>query len=99
MRSGPRGDGLYWTPETVLYAIELWVRRYGRVPAARDWDRAGDDHPARQTVQRVFGRWNKAIRQAGYRTCRPRPEPAPRPRATCATSSAGSCKVSYESAD
>ena len=71
MRSGPRGDGLYWTPETVVYAIELWVRRHGRVPAARDWDRAGDDHPARQTVQRVFGRWNRAIRQAGYRTCRP----------------------------
>ena len=35
MRSGPRGDGLYWTSETVVYAIELWVRRMGacRPPA------------------------------------------------------------------
>ena len=72
MRSGTRGDGLYWTPDTVLYAIDLWVRRHGRVlPAARDWDRAGEDHPARQTVQRVFGRWNRAIHKAGYRPCRP----------------------------
>jgi len=71
MRSGPRGDGLVWTPEAILYAIELWVRRHGRVPAARDWDRAGEDHPSRQTVQRVFGRWNRAIRTAGYRPRRP----------------------------
>ena len=71
MRSGPRGDGLVWDRETILYAIELWVRRYGAVPAARDWDRAGDDHPSRQTVQRVFGRWNRAIGAAGYRTREP----------------------------
>jgi Homing endonuclease associated repeat len=98
MRSGPRGDGLYWTPETVLYAIELWVRRYGRVPAARDWDRAGDDHPARQTVQRVFGRWNKAIRQAGYRTCRPG-QNRRRDREYPRDERGRFLKVSYESAD
>ncbi len=67
MRSGPRGGGLVWTHETILYAFELWVRRHGRPPAARDWDRAGEDHPSRQTVQRVFGRWNRAIHAAGHR--------------------------------
>ena len=60
MRSGPRGDGLVWTHDTILYALHLWVRRHGRPPAAREWDRAGEDHPSRQTVQRVFGRWNRA---------------------------------------
>ena len=71
MRSGPRGNGLVWNRETILYSIELWDRRYGNVPAAREWDRAGDDHPSRQTVQRVFGRWNRAISAAGYRTRQP----------------------------
>jgi HNH endonuclease len=71
MRSGPRGDGLVWTRDTILYAIELWARRNGHPPAARDWNRAGEDHPSRQTVQRVFGRWNRAIRAAGYRPRRP----------------------------
>ena len=71
MRSGPRGDGLVWTPETILYALHLWVRRHGRPPAAREWDRAGEDHPSRQTVQRVFGRWNRAIHAAGHAPRRP----------------------------
>jgi len=71
MRSGPRGDGLVWTPDTILYALELWARRHGRPPSAREWNRAGEDHPSRQTVQRVFGRWNRAIRAAGYRPRKP----------------------------
>lgn len=71
MRSGPRGDGLVWTHETILYALELWARRHGRPPSARDWNRAGEDHPSRQTVQRVFGRWNRAIHAAGYRPRQP----------------------------
>ncbi len=71
MRSGPRGNGLVWNRDAILYAIELWVRRHGRVPAAREWDRAGEDHPSRQTVQRVFGRWNRALLAAGYRARRP----------------------------
>src|SRR5438128_2036957 len=71
MRSGPRGDGLVWTPETILYALELWVRRHGRPPSAREWNRAGENHPSRQTVQRVFGRWNHAIGSAGYHPRRP----------------------------
>ena len=40
MRSGPRGDGLVWTPDTILYALELWARRHGRPPSAREWNRA-----------------------------------------------------------
>jgi hypothetical protein len=71
MRSGPRGDGLVWTRETILYALELWARRHGRPPAARDWNRAGEDHPSRQTVQRVFESWNRAIHAAGHRPRRP----------------------------
>lgn len=70
MRSGPRGDGLVWTHETILYALDLWARRHGGPPAAREWNRAGEDHPSRQTVQRVFGRWNRAIHAAGHRPLR-----------------------------
>ena len=66
MRSGPRGDGLFWDRAMILYAIDLWVRRTGRPPAANEWDRAREDYPSRQTVQRVFGRWNTAIEAAGY---------------------------------
>jgi hypothetical protein len=35
-----------------------------------DWEQAGENHPSRQTVARVFGSWNAAIAAAGYR---PRP--------------------------
>jgi hypothetical protein len=70
MRSGPRGGGLVWTHETILYALQLWARRHGRPPSAREWNRAGEDHPSRQTVQRVFGRWNGAIHAAGYQARR-----------------------------
>jgi hypothetical protein len=49
-----------------VYAIDLWGRRHLRAPTAKEWDRAGADHPSRQTVQRVFGSWNAAIAAAGY---------------------------------
>jgi hypothetical protein len=71
MRPGLRGDGLRWTSALILYAIHLWTRRHGRPPTANEWDRAGEDHPSRQTVQRVYGSWNAAMSAAGYETRRP----------------------------
>jgi hypothetical protein len=35
-----------------------------------DWEQAGENHPSRQTVARVFGSWNAAIAAAGFH---PRP--------------------------
>lgn len=70
MRSGPR-RGYRWTPENIVYAIELWHRRHLRAPAVSDWESAGDNHPTRHTVQRVFGSWNSAIRAAGLKPRRP----------------------------
>jgi hypothetical protein len=55
----------------IVYAIDLWARRHLRPPTAGQWDRAGEDHPSRQTVQRVFGSWNAAIQAAGYVPRRP----------------------------
>ncbi len=66
MRTGPR-EGFRWTTDTIIYAIDLWHRRHLQVPSARDWEQAGENHPCRQTVMRVFGSWNSAIRAAGFR--------------------------------
>jgi hypothetical protein len=73
MRTGPR-TGFRWTPETIVYAITLWYRQHSRPPFTSDWDQAGENHPSRQTVARVFGSWNHAIAAAGF-TPRPRGRP------------------------
>ena len=59
--AGPRA-GFRWTPELILYAIDLWHRRHLQTPTQDDWERAGADHPCRLTVLREFGTWNAAIR-------------------------------------
>ena len=59
MRTGPR-TGFRWTPETIIYAITLWYRKHSRTPFTSEWDSAGENHPSRQTVARVFGSWNAA---------------------------------------
>jgi hypothetical protein len=69
MRPGPR-RGLRWTPELIVYAIELWHRQHLRLPTTDEWDRAGVNHPSRVTVIRRFGSWNAGMAAAGFR---PRP--------------------------
>jgi Homing endonuclease associated repeat len=66
VRPGPRA-GFRWTPELIVYALDLWHRRYMRPPTKRQWARAGDDHPSSMTVKRVFGSWNAAVQAAGLR--------------------------------
>jgi hypothetical protein len=70
MRTGPR-TGFRWNCETIVYAIRLWHRKHARPPLTREWERAGENHPARMTVARAFGSWNAGIAAAGL---------APRPR-------------------
>ncbi len=74
MRSGPR-EGFRWNRESIVYAIDLWHRRHLKTPTVAEWERAGHDHPCRQTVLRVFGSWSAAMRSAGFR---PRPPGTPR---------------------
>ena len=69
MRTGPR-TGFRWTHDTIVYAITLWHRKHSRPPLTSEWEQAGENHPSRQTVARVFGSWNAAIAAAGFR---PRP--------------------------
>ena len=64
MRTGPR-TGFRWTRETIVYAITLWYRKHSRTPLTSEWDQAGENHPSRQTVARVFGSWNAAMLAAG----------------------------------
>ena len=47
-----------WTPELIVYAIELWHRQHLRLPTTDEWDRAGPNNPSRVTVIRRFGSWN-----------------------------------------
>src|SRR5258708_35870194 len=70
MRTGPR-TGFRWTHDTIVYAITLWYRKHSRTPLTSEWDQAGENHPSRQTVARVFGSWNAAMLAAGF-TPRPR---------------------------
>ena len=92
MRSGPRGDGLYWTPETVVYRD----RALGAAPRARAGcpglgPRRRRPSGAPDRPQRVFGRWNRAIRQSGVPNLPPGPEPA-RDREYLRDGSAGSSR-------
>ena len=53
MKPGPR-EGFRWTRETIIYAFELWHRRYLCSPTVAEWRRAGSDNPSATTVrQRV----------------------------------------------
>jgi Homing endonuclease associated repeat len=66
MRTGRR-SGFDWDKQTIVYAIDLWHRQHLKTPTVADWEKAGEDHPCRQTVQRVFGSWSAAMRAAGFR--------------------------------
>ena len=65
MRTGPR-TGFRWTHDTIVYAIKLWHRKHQRPPVTREWEQAGENHPSRQTVIRIFGSWNAAMEAAGF---------------------------------
>jgi hypothetical protein len=65
VRTGPR-EGFRWDAHTIAYAIVLWHRRHAKTPTVAEWERAGDDHPSRQTVLRVFGSWSSAMLAAGF---------------------------------
>ena len=75
MKTGPR-TGFRWTPETIVYAITLWYRKHSRTPFTSEWDQAGENHPSRQTVARVFGSWNAAMEAAGFAAAPARPPAA-----------------------
>src|SRR5262245_52306000 len=62
------GGGRTWTHESILVAIQRWVRDHrGRPPTATQWVRAGSYWPNMTTVVRHFGTWTEAIRLAGYK--------------------------------
>src|SRR5258707_13174686 len=74
VKPGPR-DGFRWSRETIVYAFELWHRRYLCSPTVDEWRRAGPDHPSVSTVRQVFGSWNRGVKAAGLRPRRPREAP------------------------
>ena len=70
MKPGPR-EGFRWTRETIIYAFELWHRRYLCSPTVAEWRRAGSDNPSATTVRSAFGSWNSAVKAAGLRPRQP----------------------------
>ena len=70
MKPGPR-EGFRWTRETIIYAFELWHRRYLCSPTVAEWRRAGRDNPSATTVRSAFGSWNSAVKAAGLRPRQP----------------------------
>jgi hypothetical protein len=82
MKPGPR-EGFRWDRSTIVYAIELWHRRHLKTPTKAEWETAGVEHPCRLTVQRVFGSWNNAIREAGFKPRRRGEQKNPLTRRRC----------------
>lgn len=56
----------YWTPERIIASIQSWAEKHGRHPLAVEWTRAAPEHPARPTVERLFGSWNAGMAAAGF---------------------------------
>lgn len=54
-----------WSEERIILALNTWAKTNRRVPEARDWERAGPDHPGRVHVWKRFGAWDAALHAAG----------------------------------
>jgi len=56
-----------WDREAIITALRAWAAEHGRPPASADWkgtDGSGR-RPATYRVQREFGTWGAALREAG----------------------------------
>jgi Homing endonuclease associated repeat len=54
-----------WDDAEILGALQAWTESNGRSPTWVDWVHAGPARPNSLTVQRHFGRWDRALRRAG----------------------------------
>lgn len=59
-----------WTKEEVIELLHEWVTEHRLPPAQHEWNKRSPDYPSQSSVARLFGSWNNAIKEAGYR---PRP--------------------------
>jgi hypothetical protein len=55
-----------WDRETIIAALRAWAAEHGRPPASADWKGADGSgrRPATYRVQREFGTWGAALREA-----------------------------------
>ena len=60
-----------WTQENIIRAIQKWSDEHGSPPSSDDWRVSGGQYPPTSHVQRKFGSWSEAIRQAGFVPRRP----------------------------
>jgi DNA invertase Pin-like site-specific DNA recombinase len=54
-----------WEDAEILGALQAWTEKNARSPTWIDWVHAGPARPNALTVQRHFGRWDRALRRAG----------------------------------
>jgi hypothetical protein len=72
-------EAQHWTRERIITAIQVWARRTGDPPGARDWRRRVSSRgwtigkevthhrPSMARVIQVFGSWSAAIKAAGFK--------------------------------
>jgi hypothetical protein len=59
-----------WTQERIVTRLQDWAREHGRQPLATDLlsgHPAKRDYPSPQIVRYHFGKWNAAIKAAGFK--------------------------------
>lgn len=65
-----RPGGRHWSKEAMIAALRADAEARGRPPTAKEWKRAGPDHPSNACAYNVFGSWRKFMAAAGFK---PRP--------------------------
>lgn len=55
----------FWTPETIVAAIQEWAKTHDGPPTAEEWKKRQAGYPSQSTVASHFGSWSKGIAAAG----------------------------------
>lgn len=67
-QSGTRISLTYtYTKQDVILAIQDYYALHLKIPEYRDFDNPNNNYPTTPVVKKIFGTWNDAIKQAGFK--------------------------------